>query len=211
MEALPSKKNNAEEHLKSNVHAKAALRLKYKNGGTEAEKVAAATTSQKTIVQKGALMKKFQLVHFLTVHNKSFHFYQELAHFEKDYHNVQLGSGYLSKDAAQEILQYISNSILEENVTLTLNSGKCCYFSLLFDGSLSAKTTDEKEVYFIKTCPNGIPQFEVLALEQPSEASAMGLKSSLDNAVNKGKFTFDRKSREIGLGSDGTNTNKALY
>ena len=70
---------------------------------------------------------------------------------------------------------------------------------------------DEKEVYVIKTCANGIPQFEVLALEQPSDASAMGLKSSLDNAVSKGKFTFDRKSREIGLGSDGTNTNKALY
>ena len=39
----------------------------------------------------------------------------------------------------------------------------------------------------------------------------MGLKSSLDNAVRKGKFTFNHKSREIGLGSDGTNTNKALY
>ena len=104
------------------------------------------------------------MVHFLTVHNKSFHFYQELAHFEKDYHNVQLGSGYLSKDAAQEILQYISNSILEEKVTLLLNSGKCCYFSLLFGGSSSAKTMDEKEVYVIKTCANGIPQFEVLEI-----------------------------------------------
>ena len=70
---------------------------------------------------------------------------------------------------------------------------------------------DEKEVYVIKTCANGVPQFEVLALEQPSDASAMGLKSSLDNAASKEKFTFDRKSREIGLGSDGTNTNKALY
>ena len=70
---------------------------------------------------------------------------------------------------------------------------------------------DEKEVYVIKTCANGIPQFEVLALEQPSDASAMGLKSSFDNAFSKGKFTFDRKSREIGLGSDGTNANKALY
>ena len=194
--------------------------MKDKNGGTEAEKVAAATASQKTIVQysqdinksqKLALIKKFQLAHFLTVHNKSFHFYQELAHFEKDYHNVQLGSGYLSKDAAQEILQYTSNSILEENVTLSLNSGKHCYFSLLFDGSSSAKAMDEKEVYVVKTCANGIPQFEVLALEQPSDTSAMGLKSSLDNAVSKGKFTFDRKSKEIGLGSDGTNTNKALY
>ena len=202
------------------MHVKAALRLKDKNGGTEAEKVAAAITSQKTIVkysqdinksQKLALIKKFQLVHFLTVHNKSFHFYQELAHFEKDYHNVQLGSGYLSQDAAQEILQYISNSILEEKVTLPLNSGKRCYFSLLFDGSSSAKTMDDKEIYVIKTCTNGVPQFEVLALEQPSDANAMGLTSSLGNAVSKGKFTFDRKSREIGLGSDGTNTNKALY
>ena len=70
---------------------------------------------------------------------------------------------------------------------------------------------DGKEVYVIKTCANGIPQFEVLALEQPSDASAMGFKLSLDNAVSKGKFTFNRKSREIGLGSDGTNTNKAQY
>ena len=156
------------------MHAKTALRLKDQNGGTEAEKVAAATTSQKTIVQysqdinksqKRALIKKFQLVHFLTVHNMPSHFYQELVHFEKDYHNVQLGSGYLSKDAAQEILQYISNSILEEKVTLPLNSGKRCYFSLLFDGSSSVKTMDEKELYVIKTCANGIPQFEVLALE----------------------------------------------
>ena len=147
------------------MHAEAALRLKGKNGGTEAEKVAAATISQKTIIQYSqdinkcqelALIKKFQLVHFLTVHNKSFHFYQGLAHFGKDYHNVQLGSGYISKDAAQEILQYISNSILEEKVTLLVNSGKCCYFSLLFDGSSLAKTVDEKEVYVIKTCTNGL-------------------------------------------------------
>ena len=90
-------------------------------------------TSKKTIVQyfqdinksqKLALIKKFQLVHFLTVHNKAFNLYQELAHFGKDYHNVQLVSGYLSKDVAQEALQYISNSILEEKVTLPLNSGK---------------------------------------------------------------------------------------
>lgn len=36
-------------------------------------------------------------------------------------------------------------------------------------------------------------------------------KSSLDCAIDKAKLTVDRKSREIGLGSDGTNTNKALY
>ena len=125
------------------------------------------------------------------MHNKSFPF--SLAHVEEDYHNVQLVSAYLAKDATQEILQYISNSILEEKVTLPLNSGKHCYFSLLFDGSSSAKNVDENEVSVMKTWANDIPQFEVLALEQPSDASAMGLKSSLNNAVSKGKFTFDRK------------------
>lgn len=70
---------------------------------------------------------------------------------------------------------------------------------------------DEKEVYVIKTCNQGKPRFDVLALQQPEDADAKGLKSSLDCAIDKAKLTVDRKSREIGLGSDGTNTNKALY
>ena len=36
-------------------------------------------------------------------------------------------------------------------------------------------------------------------------------KSQKLNALSKGNFTFERKHREISLGSDGTNTNKALY
>ena len=63
----------------------------------------------------------------------------------------------------------------------------------------------------IKTCDQGKPRFDVLALQQPEDADAKGLKSSLDCAIDKAKLTIDRKSREIGLGSDGTNTNKPLY
>ena len=37
------------------------------------------------------------------------------------------------------------------------------------------------------------------------------MKVALDEAIAKGNFYFDCRSREIGLGSDGTNTNKALY
>ncbi|CAB4013601.1 Hypothetical predicted protein [Paramuricea clavata] len=70
---------------------------------------------------------------------------------------------------------------------------------------------DEKEVYVIKTCDQGKPRFDVLALQQPEDADGKGLKSSLDCAIDKAKLTVDRKLREIGLGSDGTNTNKALY
>ena len=70
---------------------------------------------------------------------------------------------------------------------------------------------DEKELYLIKTCDNSKARFDVLALEQPDDANANGLKNSLDNTLSKGNFTFECKHREIGLGSDGTNANKALH
>ena len=68
--------------------------------------------------------------------------------------------------------------MITENITEPLNSGDRAYFSLLTDGSSSAKTMDEKELV-IMTCDKGKPRFDVLALEQPEEASAKGLKESL--------------------------------
>ena len=58
-------------------------------------------------------------------------------------------------------------------------SGDRTYFSLLTDGSSSAKTMDEKELYVIKTCDKGKPRFDVLALEQPDDPGAKGLKENL--------------------------------
>jgi hypothetical protein len=217
------KKSNAVDHLKSNAHATAVKRLREKRSSTQTEgqKIAAATsTSEKTIVehvrvlslaQKSQLIKKFQLVHFLAVNNKPLNFYQQLVRFDKDVYKVDLGTGYLNNNAAQKILLYLSKSVVAEHITEPLNNGERLYFSILFDGSSSAKTMDEKEVYVIKTCDQGKPRFDVLALQQPEDADAKGLKSSLDCAIDKAKLTVDRKSREIGLGSDGTNTNKALY
>ena len=37
------------------------------------------------------------------------------------------------------------------------------------------------------------------------------LKESLDNAVKKADLSIGRKTRGIGLGSDGANTNKVLH
>ena len=104
----------------------------------------------------------------------------------------------------------LSKSIITENITDPLNSGSKIYFSLLFDGSFSGKTMDEKEFYIIKTCDNGKARIDVLALEQPDDADPNGLKNSLDSALSKGNFTFEQKHCEVGLGSDDTNTNKAL-
>ena len=38
---------------------------------------------------------KFQLAHFTVIHGKPFKLYSDMANFEKDVHNVDLGNGYL--------------------------------------------------------------------------------------------------------------------
>ena len=157
------------------------------------------------------MIKKFQLVHFLTVNNKSLNFYQELVCFEKEVYKVDVRTGYLNKTAAQEILLFLSKSMITENITEPLNSGDRTYFSFLTESSSSAKTMADKELYVIKTCDKGKPRFDILALEQPDDAGAKGLKESLDNAVKKANLSTDRKTHEIRLGSDGTNTNKVLF
>ena len=156
------------------------------------------------------MIKKFQLVHFLTVNNKSLNFYQELVCFEKEVYKVDVRTGYLNKTAAHEILLFLSKSITE-NITETLNSGDRTYFSFLTENSSCAKTMAEKELYVVKPCDKGKPRFDILVLEQSDDAGAKGLKQSLDNAVQKAKLSTDRKTHEIRLGSDGTNTNKVLY
>ena len=113
--------------------------------------------------------------------------------------------------SAKEIVLYLSKSVIEENVTIPLNEWKRLYYSVLFDGSSSAKTNDEKEVYVIKTCKGGKPRYDVLSLEQPEDADAPGLKHSLDSAMEKARFLFNCHDHEFVLGSNGTNTNKALY
>ena len=190
------KKSNAIDHLKSNAHATAVKRLREKRSSAEAQtkgkKIAAASTSQKTIVkhirslsatQKKQLIKKLQLVHFLAINNKPLKFYQQLVRFHKDVYKVDEGTGYLNNNAAQKMLLYLSKSIIAEHITEPLNMGQRLYFSILFDGSSSAKTMDEKEVYVIKTCDQGKPRCDILALEQPDDAGTKGLKSSLDCAI----------------------------
>ena len=98
--------------------------------------------------------------------------------------------------------------MVQENITEPLNNKERLYYSLLFEGSSNAKTNDEKELYVIKTCDGGTPRFDVFALEEPNDVDANGLKAALDHAFDKGNFQFKRSEREIGLGSDGTSTNK---
>ena len=90
------------------------------------------------------MIKKLQLVHFLTVNNKSLNFYQELVCFEIEAYKVDAGTGYLNKAGSQEILLFLSKSMITENITELLNSGDRTYFSLLTEGSSSGKAMYEK-------------------------------------------------------------------
>ena len=223
------KKNNAKDHLKANYHLTAVRILRERAAEkaeapqqTEAERLAAATSvpSEESILvhvrqlnqnQREQLLKKFQLAHFVVIRNLSFNMYHHIAVFEKEHHKVDLGNAYTSNKSGREIAIFLSNSLLKYNVVKPLNDKRQLYFSLLYDGSSSAKTNDEKKLYVIKTCKNGSPKFDILSLQQPEDTNAEGLHMALQRAVSNAKFTFPRKDRLIGVGSDGASANKSLY
>ena len=82
---------------------------------------------------------------------------------------------------------------IRENVVKPLNEKKWNYFSLVCNGSSTATTNDEKELYLIKTCKNGKPQFDVLSLQQLDDTSASGLHLSLKDSVRSANFSFERR------------------
>ena len=223
------KKNNFADHVKkSQTHATAVLRL------AEDEKLSQCTSAnacstlgtasgapkQSTLLpylqklsarQRLQLTNKFQLAHFLIGKNKSFKFYGEMLSFEKSVHHVDLGSSYNSDRAAKEIVSYISKSIVMTEITEPLNNNAINYYSILNDGSSSAKTTDEKEIFLIKTAAKGTPKFEVMSLEEPKSCDAEGLKESLTVATGRMNFSFPRSQKELGMCSDGASVNVKLH
>ena len=53
------------------------------------------------------------------------------------------------------------------------------------DGSSSAKTMDEKELFLMKTAAEGHPKYSVMSLEEPENAHAEGLKRAMENSFEK--------------------------
>ena len=163
------KKNNAQEHIqKAKYHADATRRLKERADAkklelTEAEQIAQTPTSsghQRSIhtqvrllqdTQQEQYVRKFQTAHFAVINNCSFNMYKNFPEFEKNVHKVDIGIGFLNDKSAQELILFLSTFLLRENVVNPLNDETKLYFSLLYDRSSSAKTSDEKELYIIKT------------------------------------------------------------
>ena len=70
------------------------------------------------------------------------------------------------------MLGYLSKRIVKLQVIEPLNNGVKPYYSIHNDGSSSSKTMDEKELFIMKSAPNGIIQFSIMSLEEPEEANA---------------------------------------
>ena len=51
----------------------------------------------------------------------------------------------------------------------------------------------------------------MLSLNQPNDTNAAALQVALQNSKESGKFTFDSKNWEVGIGFDGASANKSLY
>ena len=164
-----------------------------------------------TTAKRVQLGRKFQLAHFIFTTGKSFKSYETFGAFEKNYHNVDLGSSYLTDKAGAEIMKFISLSERFKKITQPLNENIVNYYSILFDGASSAKCVDEKELFIMKTCVQGKPTFNVMSLEEPDECNADGINKAMKNSINKLTFNFERKNKEIGMCSDGAAVNHAVY
>ena len=219
------KKNNVRDHInKSRTHNTAVRRL------GEIRKESSLSSHQSTSSCSGVpkqatilthmqklstrhhnqLTKKFQIAHFITSHGKGFNFYSNLAHFERTFHNVDLGESYVSDTACAEIVKYISKSIKIKRIE-PLNNGEGHYYSVMNDGSSSAKTMDEKELFLIKTAFSGAPKFSIMSLEEVEDANAEGLKVALEKSLSKLMLTKERKLQEIGMCTDGAPVNVRMH
>ena len=135
------------------------------------------TTFRKlTAANKEQLLKKFQLVHFVGVSALFHNMYEKIAKFEKNIHRVNVYCLHENDTLFGE---------LKKNVTESLNSGKCHYYYLLSDGSSNAKTLDEKELFVIKTCDEGLSVFNVLGSMVVEERDRKGIVGEIQGATDK--------------------------
>ena len=147
---------------------------------------------------KDQIAMKFQLAHFTAIHGKPFKLYSNIANFEKDVHNVDLGNSYLAITSCHKMQHFLSKSLVNKNVTEPLNDGTLCYYSVHNDDSSSTKTMDEKELFITKTLHKGEVKFGVMSLEEPEEANTEWLKLAIENSIlKKLVLNIERKNREV--------------
>ena len=118
------KKSNFLDHIKKSV-----LHINAVKGLNQTMETPPDQTSIVTCVRrmnqklKDQLVMKFQLAHFIAIHEKPFKLYSDFANFEKEFHNVDLGNSYLSDTSCHKMLTYLSRLIISNNIMKPLNDG----------------------------------------------------------------------------------------
>ena len=79
------------------------------------------------------------------------------------------------------------------------------------DGSSSAKTMDEKELFFNKNCSLWYFNFSIMNLEEVKDADVEGLKVALQKSLEKLSLTKERKLQEICMCTDGAPVNVRMH
>ena len=117
--------------------------------------------------------------------SKPFKLYADFAEFDCDVHNVKIGSGQLNTSSWIEIIFCPSQSKAQTNIVEPINERTATFYSVHNDGSSAAKIMDKKEIFRMKSAPDGEVKFQVLSLEEPANTDANGLKTSLDHSLSK--------------------------
>ena len=117
-------KCNFEKHLTHENQKTTALRLREASISKSAPAVSTtkevpssavkqtllcAMIKKKSTAQHLQLRPKFQLARYTCANGNLFKLYKNFRKFEKDYHGVDLGNGFLTDKAATEIMKYIKN------------------------------------------------------------------------------------------------------
>ena len=105
----------------------------------------------------------------------------------------------MTDTSCREILHFLSKSIVEKNITKRLNDGTIRCYSAYYDGSSTAKTMDEKELFIIKTARKDEVKFSIMSLKEPEEANPERLKLALENLILKLGLNIERKNKGIFL------------
>ena len=111
--------------------------------------------------------------------------YSTLANFVCDVHKADIGTAYTDHKSGLEILNFLLLSNCMQKITNPLNEDELMYYSVLFDGSSNAKTNNKKELFLIKTCEKGKPNFNVMSLEEVKDSCTPGLKATLEESIGK--------------------------
>ena len=171
------KKDNVGKHSRSDMHKKAVDI--YKRPKTM-EDLYRSTPIGRALAGASAeemqrVSKLFDIAYMLAKEELPFSKYPSIIEVEK-HHGVDIGNTYNTEHKCKEFTCLIGE-IMRSQILDGLAHAK--YISILMDGSTDCSVV-EKELFFVMYVASGKPQCHFLCLKDVSDASAAGIKATLE-------------------------------